>query len=260
MNIPFRKGHGTGNDFIIADNRDHSFPVHKILIADLCHRRFGIGADGLMLLENSPHSGFGMRYFNADGGEGSMCGNGGRCIAAFASHMGVALNEMTFSAVDGIHHARILATDDKTMMVSLRMQDVDNVSRQENFFLADTGSPHYVEFVESVEIPGLMERGKQIRYSPAFAPGGVNVNFACFTSQGIKMRTYERGVENETLSCGTGSVAVALAASILRGGGSWKILAPGGELQVDFIPDKTVFREVNLQGPATRVFSGTIQI
>lgn len=252
--IPFFKYQGTGNDFILIDQRENSFPFTKELIAQMCHRRFGIGADGLILLENHPDYDFKMLYFNADGKEGSMCGNGGRCIVRFAADLGICKEKAYFIAVDGPHLAYI-----QSGQIQLKMQEVKGVDHQnENYYFLNTGSPHYVEFVEKINAYPVLEKGKIIRYSPQFAPSGTNVNFVeVMEDQSLFVRTYERGVEDETFSCGTGVTASALVASLRGMKSPVQILTLGGKLKVTFdITSDGGFQNIFLAGPAERVFQG----
>ncbi|NOY36925.1 MAG: diaminopimelate epimerase [Chlorobi bacterium] len=256
--IIFSKYHGTGNDFIMIDNRAKTFPVKRGLISAMCNRHFGIGADGLILIENHPSLDFTMRYFNADGKESTMCGNGGRCAVAFAGSLGLVKgNRVPFMAPDGEHQAEI-----QNNIISLKMRDVLSVEQHDEYFFMNTGSPHYVTFVENIDDLDVVTLGRRIRYAEAFKPGGTNVNFARHLEPGkIYNRTYERGVENETLSCGTGSVAAAISAAILRQYdiNSITVRTPGGELTVRFQPEPGGrFADIRLEGPAVFVFSGTV--
>lgn len=257
MNVSFFKYQGTGNDFIIIDNRELTFPKNNFtLIQKLCHRQFGIGADGLMLLEKAGSSHFKMTYYNADGYEGSMCGNGGRCIVAFAKHLGIFDDKVTFEAVDGLHEARI-----KGDQVSLGMGDVDHVEAFPDHFFLNTGSPHHVVFSENVDGLDIIQTGRKIRYGAPYFEVGCNVNFVekCMHNK-LKVRTYERGVENETLSCGTGVTAAAIAAHYSGKMTETTIFinTSGGLLQVDFQVVGSSYRNIVLTGPAEMVFSGLI--
>ena len=218
MQIEFGKYEGAGNDFVIIDNRERVFEPRPALVAALCDRRFGIGADGLMLLEEECGADFRMRYFNSDGPEATMCGNGGRCMALFARHAGVVGERMAFAAVDGLHRAEVLACGDDAGRIALGMTEPHGFAEAEEGYFVDTGSPHYVRFVEDVERVDVRGEGRRVRNLPAFAgTGGVNVNFVEVAGEGtLKVRTYERGVEDETLACGTGSVAAAVVASRVR--------------------------------------------
>jgi len=266
--MTFYKYHGTGNDFVMIDDRAEAFDLtDQARIAHLCHRRFGIGADGLILLRNREGYDFEMVYFNSDGRPSSMCGNGGRCTVAFAKYLGVIDNETTFLAVDGPHEARVEA--DGT--VRLKMQDVAPAQPAPVYDeLGDvylhTGSPHHVRFLDVSEGHSLAEfdvygQGHEIRYDQAYDPAGTNVNFVeapTEPSQPWAVRTYERGVENETYSCGTGVTAVALAASTLGATSPVRLSTPGGLLEVTFAQHATGFSDVWLSGPAVLVFSGKI--
>ncbi len=258
MNIPFYKYQGTGNDFILMDNRKGELSMlSRSHIAALCHRRFGIGADGLMLLESAPDVDFRMVYYNADGGESTMCGNGGRCIVAFASHLGIIKNEAKFIAIDGAHLAGI--NEDGT--VSLQMQDVSSITHHTGSSVLDTGSPHFIQWVEDAALANVFADGRSIRNEARFSPAGINVNFVQrIALNRLYVRTYERGVEDETMSCGTGVTAAAIAATGKDTGHfNTAIETPGGHLNVSFIKNASdTATEVWLTGPATPVFSGDI--
>ncbi|MFO7575438.1 MAG: diaminopimelate epimerase [Bacteroidales bacterium] len=253
MGTEFNKYEGTGNDFIIIDNRNLNFIADKDLISAMCHRRFGIGADGLILIEPEPGVDFRMRYFNADGGEGSMCGNGGRCAAHFAFSNSIAKPEMEFIAFDGLHHAVV-----KGETVTITLADVNQIEQDGNICFLNTGSPHYVEFFEDLNSIDVVRRGREIRYSPRFAPQGTNVNFVKTDGSRIIVRTYERGVEDETLSCGTGVTASAIAAVITGHFDSTPVNVEtlGGRLIVNFQAHEGSASGVILTGPATFVYSG----
>jgi diaminopimelate epimerase len=259
MEHTFYKYQGTGNDFIMIDNRTHIFPKNNTkLINKLCDRRFGIGADGLILLENEPGADFRMVYYNSDGNESTMCGNGGRCIVAFAKFLGMIENEADFVAIDGPHRAII---DDKGL-VSLQMKDVNTVTIYEDYVFLDTGSPHHVEIVNDLASMDVKKVGAAIRYSGTYGEKGSNVNFVSQDrTDKFSVRTYERGVEDETLSCGTGVTAVAIAMKVLgkTEADVVKLSTPGGQLEVSFLTDGNQFKEIFLTGPAAYVFKGTIQ-
>jgi diaminopimelate epimerase len=259
MILHFYKYQGAGNDFIIIDNRDKKIDPTKDQIEIMCDRKFGIGADGLMLLEKTPGYDFKMVYFNSDGNESSMCGNGGRCIAAFAQRLGVVKDKANFLAVDGPHQAEI-----KEDWVSLEMKNVEQVEKGEDYFFLDTGSPHYVKFVTDIEHFPVVEEAQKIRYNDRFREKGTNVNFAEKKNGTVIVRTYERGVENETLACGTGVTAVSLVAGmegISTESNGCKILTPGGELYVKFHQSNgNKFDSIKLEGPARFVFEGEIEI
>lgn len=259
MKLHFYKYQGTGNDFVIIDNRSMDFPKdNNDLIAELCDRRFGIGGDGLILLEASEKSDFKMVYYNSDGNESSMCGNGGRCIVAFAKRMKIIKTKATFDAVDGLHEATI-----KDGIVSLRMIDIETLNLFENHTFIDTGSPHHVEFRSNVDEIDVKIEGAEIRNSDPYVKDGSNVNFATQKNENsFKVRTYERGVEDETLACGTGVTAVALAAhsNKLTESTTINLEVLGGNLEVSFKEKDGNYSEVYLTGPAEYVFEGTIEI
>ena len=259
MEYKFYKYQGTGNDFIMMDNRDTTFPKNDTkLIHHLCDRRFGIGADGLILLENDDLSDFRMVYYNSDGNESTMCGNGGRCIVAFAKWLGIIDNETEFLAIDGRHHATI----DQNGTVSLHMKDVNSVSVYENYVFLDTGSPHHVEIVDALGTFDVNGIGANIRYSGLYGEKGSNVNFVSQDgADKFSVRTYERGVEAETLSCGTGVTAVAIAMKVLEKTDAEEItlITPGGNLKVSFTQEGKQFSNIYLTGPATFVFNGAIE-
>ncbi len=258
MELPFYKYQGTGNDFIIIDNRTKFFPVkNQKAIAHLCDRHFGIGADGLILLENDSSTDFKMVYFNADGNESTMCGNGGRCIVAFAKYLKIIEEKTSFLAVDGIHHATI-----ENDSVTLQMTNVDNIKINNNHVFVDTGSPHHVEWVSDLSHFPILEKGKEIRNN-IYGTEGSNVNFVQYINQNIlRVRTYERGVENETLACGTGVTAAAIAfhATQKTTETEIKLLVEGGELIVSFDVENGTYKNVFLTGPAQFVYKGSIEI
>ncbi len=257
MQIHFYKYQGTGNDFILIDNRSLFFLKDTNLIQRLCDRKFGIGADGLMLLENAPGYDFKMVYYNADGKESTMCGNGGRCIAAFSSLLSITNTKGTFLAIDGEHEFEI-----DNQQVKLKMIDVDNIDIKNNTYVLFTGSPHYVSFIEDIQAIHILEEARKIRYNETYAEHGINVNFVEERNHVLSMRTYERGVEDETLSCGTGTVAVALSVAVRRQleKSSLPIQTPGGNLTVSFTKKGTKFTDIWLEGPAEFVFEGQLNI
>jgi diaminopimelate epimerase len=259
MIAEFYKYHGTGNDFIILDNRNRKYTDLSVTqITHLCNRRFGIGADGLMLLNLIDGYDFEMKYYNADGKESSMCGNGGRCLTQFAYDMGMQKPSYSFIAIDGPHEASF----EDNGWVRLKMKDVKGVSTFGGDTVLDTGSPHYVTMVEDVKNFNVAEEGKRIRYSNEFLPGGLNVNFVQLEHDRIIVRTYERGVENETLSCGTGVTACALVCGQTNDGfNRVPIETLGGNLAVEFSKIREdQFENIWLCGPATFVYKGDIDI
>lgn len=264
MNISFYKYQGTGNDFIIIDNRTFLFDGNDYsLIARLCHRKFGIGADGLILLNNKAGFDFEMIYYNSDGKQGTMCGNGGRCIVAFALKLGIIKDNSTFLAIDDIHEAKIIQQREKEVTVKLKMSDVKSIERDNSSFFLNTGSPHYVQFIEDLEKFDVFNQGKAIRYNERFFPKGTNVDFVEQFDDYLFVRTYERGVENETLSCGSGVTASALVYAMENDSLTNKcnIKTLGGLLTVHFerVTDSS-FQNIWLEGPTNLVFNGEITI
>jgi diaminopimelate epimerase len=259
MQISFYKYEGTGNDFVMIDNRDLFFPKEQHeLVKQLCDRRFGIGGDGLILLENDIDSDFKMVYYNSDGNASSMCGNGGRCLVAFAKSLHIIKNKAVFSAVDGIHHATIIDHD----IVTLQMNDVSDIDIQPGYVFLNTGSPHHVTLVDDLSKVAVKTLGSQIRYGALYGEKGSNVNFVKQTGDDtFAIRTYERGVEDETLSCGTGATAVAIAMHALGKTTAKEITihVEGGTLEVSFTKEEEIYKDVCLKGPATFVFKGTIE-
>lgn len=256
MNLTFYKYQGTGNDFVMIDNRDNGFPKSNTqLVARLCDRKFGIGADGLILLENDEKADFKMVYYNSDGNTSTMCGNGGRCLVAFAKFLGIISDEATFIAVDGLHHATV-----ESDVVSLQMQDVAEVQENKIFLFLDTGSPHHVQLVEDVQKVDVPVEGAKLRYG-LYGEKGSNINFVTAEDQdSFHVRTYERGVEDETLSCGTGVTAVALAMHKIGkvSGNKVAIKTQGGNLNVHFERGDNGYYNIHLIGPAKQVFKGEI--
>lgn len=254
----FFKYQGAGNDFVLIDNRAQQFDAaDTALVARLCDRRFGIGADGLMLLQEKDGYDFEMLYYNADGKLGSMCGNGGRCMVSFAKHLGLIGDQTKFLAVDGVHEASI---NEAANWVSLKMIDVAGVSRDGDAYILNTGSPHYVKRVDDLRNLNVYQQGRSVRYNETYRNEGINVNFVEAAGNGYAVRTYERGVEDETLACGTGVTAVALAMAAeqeLIGTVDTPIEAIGGSLHIRFIRrDDGSFNNIYLEGPATLVFEG----
>lgn len=261
MNIEFFKYHGAGNDFVMIDSRTLAESVFSEgVVKKLCDRHFGIGADGLILLLNDKNTDFRMKYFNSDGREGTMCGNGGRCIASFAHRLGIISKKAVFSGIDGMHEAFIC---DK-LNVSLKMSDVSKIKLLEDGYFLDTGSPHFVIFRDDISTIDVFREGREIRYQDRFSPGGTNVNFIrMLKDDELDVRTYERGVEDETLACGTGAVASAISAYLYKNTdkNSYLLHARGGNLNVSFNTDgKEKFSNIWLKGPAEFVFKGNIQV
>jgi diaminopimelate epimerase len=256
MNLKFYKYQGTGNDFIMVDNRTKIFDVTNTeLVKFLCDRRFGIGADGFILLEDHPDYDFQMVYFNSDGNQSSMCGNGGRCIVQFASDMGVIDHETSFLAIDGDHDAHI-----RDGLVHLKMIDVDQIETGNGFYFLNTGSPHYVQYVQNIKDFAVYDEGYKVRNNDRFRKEGTNVNFIEKEGDRLWVRTYERGVEDETYSCGTGVTASALVASLNGMTSPVPITTLGGELSISFTKTEKGYTDIYLIGPAKQVFEGTIKI
>ena len=256
MKINFTKYEGNGNDFIIIDDRKEEFSEDNVLmISKLCDRKFGIGADGLILLRKHKAYDFQMIYFNSDGNESSMCGNGGRCLVNFALQLDIDLKTNSFLAIDGVHKFKVVDNE-----IYLKMNDVKDIVVKNGYNFLNTGSPHVVQIVENVDEINVYEQGKKIRRQFQ-EMNGVNVNFVSFNNDIIKCRTFERGVENETLSCGTGVVAVALYVFKKKKISDNKIIVStkGGSLSVSFKNDGNSFREIWLKGDINKIFDGLIE-
>ena len=256
MIIEFYKYQGTGNDFIMIDDRESTFDISdNKLIAALCERRMGIGADGLILLRNHPSLDFEMIYFNSDGNQSSMCGNGGRCIIDFAAMLEVIKTETTFMAIDGEHKGQFLGDT-----IALQMQDVAEIVGEGDGLVLDTGSPHYIEMVDDLQYIDVNKEGRRIRNSAPFKKEGINVNFVQDSAE-IEVRTYERGVEEETLSCGTGVVATALAMHYANCicENLVNVKTKGGELTVSFEEFNGGYKNIWLSGEASMVFAGDFE-
>ena len=254
----FYKYHGAGNDFILIDNRTNNFVIDNQKINQLCNRRLGIGADGLILLNSSANSSvdFNMQYFNADGFEGSMCGNGGRCIVAFAKRLGFIEKNTIFAGIDGLHKAEVLDSNETRLDIRLQMKDVEEILPFDDGNFLNTGSPHVVKFVDDIQIINILEEGKRIRYDSRLE-NGTNVNFVQIQNKSIYVRTFERGVEDETLSCGTGVTASALVYAK-----NYSVISPvtvhtqGGKFTVSFDYTNNLFTNIWLQGETCFVFKG----
>ena len=256
MKINFTKYEGNGNDFIIIDDRKEEFSEDNVLmISKLCDRKFGIGADGLILLRKHKVYDFQMIYFNSDGNESSMCGNGGRCLVSYALQLDIDLKTNSFLAIDGVHKFKVVDNE-----IYLKMNDVKDIVVKNGYNFLNTGSPHVVQIVENVDEINVYEQGKKIRRQFQ-EMNGVNVNFVSFNNDIIKCRTFERGVENETLSCGTGVVAVALYIFKKKKISDNKIIVStkGGSLSVSFKNDGNSFHEIWLKGDINKIFDGLIE-
>jgi diaminopimelate epimerase len=262
--VHFSKYHGAGNDFILIDDRSGLLEnkMNEAWIANLCHRRFGVGADGLILLQKGQDGAdFFMRYYNSDGRISTFCGNGGRCIVSFAEQLGIHHGNTTFKGTDGWHQGELKEDG----LIYLSMSDVNEINQlDENTYTLHTGSPHFVRFVDDLEKINVEEEGRRIRNSPAFAKDGINVNFVQHSAPSeIHIRTYERGVENETMACGTGVVAAAIAHKVHTGNdiSNRLVHAQGGLLRVEFLQKSPhEFLNVTLIGPAVEVFRGEIEL
>lgn len=264
MLTPFAKYEGAGNDFILIDNRDGGFTPHAQAVVRLCDRHFGIGADGLMTLSGDADGGCRMHYYNADGSQGEMCGNGARCFALFAQHLGIGGAVKRFTAADGVHEARICSAVGSGGEVEVSMTDVRQIVTGDGWWFLNTGVPHYVEFVPDLTSVDVLARGRAIRRDTARFPQGTNVNFVEIAARAeIAVRTYERGVEQETLACGTGATAAAIVTchALQHEICNYRITMPGGTLQVGFShePGTQTFTDIRLTGPARRLFEGAFE-
>lgn len=257
MKFAFFKYQGTGNDFIIIDNRDLRFPIDEQLIVHICDRKFGIGSDGLILIQQSEKEDFHMEFFNPDASQ-SFCGNGSRCAVSFAYKIGIISNATTFSAIDGVHSAKV----ETGGLIEVSMKNVDAITSIGSNLVLNTGSPHYVRFTDDLSKEDIFKVGQKIRYSPEFNEEGINVNLVeLLADNSLQCATYERGVENETLSCGTGVTAMAIAANKLKNiEPPITVITKGGELEVGFEIKEDVYQEVYLKGPATFVYKGEINL
>jgi diaminopimelate epimerase len=257
LNIHFFKYQATGNDFVLIDNLSGKYSFSTDQIKAICDRRFGVGADGLMLIEKHPSAHFNLQYYNSDGSQ-SLCGNGSRAAVKMAATLGIVNGRARFEAYDGLHEAEI----QKDGIVRLRMNDVSGVERMGDDYFINTGSPHFVRFVRDLGNYSVVEHGKEVRYRPDFSPGGTNVNFVELgPANSIFVRTYERGVEDETLSCGTGVTAAALASSFQNYTSPVSAKTRGGDLQVQFKAGHSgTFQDIYLIGPAKLVFEGDLEL
>ena len=259
MLFSFVKYQGTGNDFVLIDNREANFPIANYqAIAQICHRNYGVGADGFICIESDLVTDFYMRYFNADGREGTLCGNGSRCAIHYAESLGLTGKNVSFSAADGKHHAQFINNE-----IALELHEVNQWKQLKHAIFLDTGSPHHIVFVDDVDTIDVAHIGQEIAHGAPYFSDGTNVNFVQQLSKdSIKVRTYERGVEAETLSCGTGVTAAALAMHITKKTSSEQIQIQtrGGTLAVSFLPVQNGYTSIVLQGPAAPVFKGNWEI
>lgn len=261
MKIHFYKYQATGNDFVMIDNRSGGLSLTAEQIQKICDRKFGVGADGLMLIEKDPKLDFSLVYYNQDGSQ-SLCGNGSRAAMSFASYLNMVNGKASFNAYDGRHDASLNSDG----IVRLKMNDSKDLTRHGDDLFIHTGSPHVIRFVTDIQSYPVYDEGKKIRYSDTFKPGGTNVNFVeLLPDNTIFVRTYERGVENETLSCGTGVTAAALAATTNGYKSPINIKTLGGELAVEFkisqsAASSETFEEIFLVGPAKMVFKGELEL
>ncbi|NNF01393.1 MAG: diaminopimelate epimerase [Bacteroidia bacterium] len=261
MTVEFYKYHGSGNDFILIDNREGILgELDAEVVKNLCHRHFGIGADGLIMIENLDGYDFKMVYYNSDGNESTMCGNGGRCISHLAHKLGIIDKEAKFKAIDGDHEVKIVSDD----WIELKMQDVTLIKQVGNDYEIDTGSPHYLIFGSDVAKIDIME-ARQVRNNAQYKDQGINVNYVeeLPGNGSIKVRTYERGVEDETLSCGTGVVASGIGTAYKNkrsGDCTYLVFTKGGELQTSFKLNEDKAEDIWLKGPAKMVYTGKLNI
>jgi len=261
MKIPFSKYHGTGNDFIIIDNRELQWMPQQEEIARLCNRHLGIGADGLMLLTEKPGYDFYMTYYNSDGRESTLCGNGGRCMIIFAKSLALSGSEAWFLAIDGEHFGKVKQKDSADF-ISMKMKDVTIEEIEADHFFLNTGSPHYVTFRNDVETFDIIAEAKKIRFNERFREKGTNVDFVEVRDDHLFVRSYERGVEDETLSCGTGVTASVLAYAVKKPArhAFMDVRTRGGALRVSFQQTGNSFSDIWLEGPAIFVFKGEINL
>lgn len=262
--LHFSKLHGAGNDFILIDNRNENIHLDKNQISFLCDRHLGIGADGLMELLNSDDYAFKMKYFNSDGAEGSMCGNGGRCISAFANHLGIFDKTSNFEAIDGIHCCTIHSVLNGEFDITIGLNDVETILKKDNDYFLNTGSPHFVRFVSDLDKYDVENEGRNLRWENQFSTkNGTNVNFVEAVGDVLYVRTFERGVEAETLSCGTGVTASAIAFCeniAMQHQEFVEIITRGGNLKVNFKREHNKYTNISLRGPVKIVFDGIINI
>ncbi|MBX7050836.1 MAG: diaminopimelate epimerase [Flavobacteriales bacterium] len=256
MHLRFRKYQGTGNDFVMIDNRDGLVKLTPDQIIHICDRKFGIGSDGVILLQRAEGVDFEMNFYNPDASQ-SFCGNGSRCVVLFAHDLGLVNNSGTFRAIDGIHEFSL--NDDS---IAIHMKDIEGISMDGDAYVINTGSPHYISYMRELDQLDILPEARKVRYHEKYKPGGINVNYIEEHGDGIQMRTYERGVEDETLSCGTGVTAAALSFAYRNPGRkSVNVTTRGGSLMVTYTQhDPERFSNIWLSGPAEFVFSGEINL
>ena len=259
MKIKFSKYNGAGNDFIIIDNRNDNINYNSSLIKNICDRNFGIGGDGLIIIKNSISSDFEILHYTSDGNLGSLCGNGSRCAIAFAYQNNIIDKNTVFEAFDGVHEAEIISDG----LIKMEMKINSDIIQNKYGTWLDTGSPHLVIEKENTDKLDVNLEGSLIRYNDHYKREGVNVNFVeKLSNETFKIRTYERGVENETLACGTGSTASAICMNYLGKSNSNIITmkCQGGDLKVQFNSKDKDFTNISITGPANLVFEGQIDI
>jgi len=257
MHFDFSKYQGSGNDFIMIDGREENFQFSAEEVGNLCHRRFGIGADGLIIIKDHPSFDFEMDYYNADGSQ-SFCGNGSRCAQAFAEELGIIAGNSNFLAIDGAHEGKKEGEWYATHMSNVSAERIESLG---NDWLINTGSPHYIRFVEDLINTDVFSEGRKLRNSARFKENGVNVNFVEIHDQSISVRTYERGVEDETFSCGTGVTAAAIALLQKQNSAQTEVQVKtkGGPLSIQIKRlSKDSFENIWLKGPAEKVYSARL--
>ena len=254
--IKFSKYHGAGNDFVMINAIKNHVVLTDEEVKAICDRRTGVGADGLIMVLPSEKYAFRMKYYNCDGHESTFCGNGGRCIAAFACEEGMCPQHLEYEAVDGIHKALLTKNSDNEFMVSITMRDIESYDLTDLRLLINTGSPHYVTRIGSLKDFDVRKYGAEIRNDKSISADGVNVDFMEIIDNQYYIRTFERGVEDETLACGTGVTASAIAAGLWYGGDNIDIKTTLATLNVRFKKSGNSIKDIVLSGPATHVFDG----
>jgi diaminopimelate epimerase len=253
---PFYKFHGTGNDFILLDGFNNKVVTTPATIKEACDRHLGIGADGFIIITPSEEADFRMLYYNSDGSRATMCGNGARCAVALCKMLEIASSDIAFMADDGFHIASAQLISEGVWDVEVKMNDTEHPVKTDGVWYINTGTPHIVKLVDNVQVVEPTIEGPTLRNDIRFQPNGVNVNWVAMTPGNILVRTYEKGVENETLSCGTGVTASAIVGGMLTNERKWKVETKGGTLQVSFDIQPDSFKNIRLRGPAKLVFTG----